>query len=757
EFVGNFDNSQQEPTVLPAQLPILLLNGSSGIAVGMATNIPPHNLSEVVDGLIALIDSPHLSDEKLFELIPGPDFPTGGEIIGYEGIQEAYLTGRGSIPLRGVAQVEEIQVGKGKHRRSAIVVTELPYQVNKASLIEKIAELVNNGKILGIADIRDESDREGIRIVIELKRDTSPNSILQALYKQTSLQNNFGVILLALSEGQPKQFSLRQMLQEFITFREETLTRRYRHELGQQESRLHLVEGWITALENLDDVIEILRHAPDGGTAKLQLQEEFDFSDRQADAILGMPLRRLTGLEQQNLRNELKELQQKIAELQKLLNDRKELLKALKKELRSLKKQFADDRKTRILGTPGPLPTPKPAKKDKETHKSLQVDTPEAAIDDVEAAEAQEEMAGKTIAPVANPAQPTSAKPASREKAVPAPVLELFAEEEDDAETVIEVTQKGYIRRIAPKTYQRQLRKGGDAFTETLTELDDYVTQTEFTTTGATLIVLTRNGKAFPIAVREIPQASGKSKGVPLVTLLPSSAGVGADHSAIVFLFFLPEEVDNQFLLLLTTQGKMKRLALTEFKELTNRGLITAKLKEEDEIFLAGFVEEGDQVVVSTSMGRTLRLEMIEEAFPVATRSAQGTQVTRLTKLEQLVGWAIAGYEDEFLLMSQQGFAKRMVVGMLKPCNPGDLGQHVFQFTQKNDAIAGMVVAFPGTEVVITSSEHRVARIGVETVPLASREDKGEKPLKLAKGEKIDRLELPIEAFWEEDLEEAEN
>ncbi|NJN88833.1 MAG: DNA topoisomerase IV, partial [Leptolyngbyaceae cyanobacterium SL_7_1] len=273
DFVGNFDNSQQEPTVLPAQLPFLLLNGSSGIAVGMATNIPPHNLNEVVDGLIALIDNPELTDAQLFTLIPGPDFPTGGEIIDTNGVYEAYTTGRGSIPVRGIAQFEEIQPGRGRHRRPAIVVTELPYQVNKAGWIEKMADLVNQGRIEGILDIRDESDRDGMRVVIELKREVSPQRILNQLYKLTPLQMNFGAILLALAEGQPRQMSLRELLQQFLQFREQTLTRQYTHELQQIENRIHVLDALLTALEYLDDIIDILRNAADGSAAKQEMIE----------------------------------------------------------------------------------------------------------------------------------------------------------------------------------------------------------------------------------------------------------------------------------------------------------------------------------------------------------------------------------------------------------------------------------------------------------------------------------------------------
>jgi DNA gyrase subunit A len=355
DFIGNFDNSQQEPTVLPAQLPVLLLNGCSGIAVGMATNVPPHNLGEVVDALIALIDKPHLLPEDLRSYIPGPDFPTGGEIIGTEGITEAYLTGRGSITVRGIAQFEESQPGKGRHRRTSIVITELPYQVNKAALIEKMAALVNQEKLDGIADLRDESDRDGMRVVIDLKREAQPEAVLEQLYRQTALQSNFGALMLAIVDGQPRQLALKDLLQEFLTFRELTLTRRYQHDLDQARNRLQIVNGLLAALENLDTLIDILRSAPDGSTAKLSLQERFGLNDRQSDAILGMPMRRLTGLEQQNLRTEFDELTQQIRRLEQLLGDRKELLKALKQDLRTLKRKYGDTRRTRIETEPEKL------------------------------------------------------------------------------------------------------------------------------------------------------------------------------------------------------------------------------------------------------------------------------------------------------------------------------------------------------------------------------------------------------------------
>ena len=349
DFASNFDGSQQEPTVLPAQLPFLLLNGCSGIAVGMATSIPPHNLGEVVDGLIALIRQPGLSDERLLELIPGPDFPTGGEVLLSSGLQDTYLQGRGSIPMRGVAHTEEVQLGKGRHKRNAVVVTELPYQLSKAGWIEKLAESVNDGKIGGIADIRDESDRDGMRVVVELRRDAEPDKVLKDLQRRTALQSNFGAIMLALVNGQPQQLSLRQLLQTFLDYRELTLIRRTSHALRKTEDRLEVVEGLITALNNLQAVIAMIQEAQDAGSARASLMVRLDLNERQADAVLAMPLRRLTGLEQESLRQEVDNLREERERLKLLLENRDQLLDAMVSELKTLKKRFSTPRRTRLV------------------------------------------------------------------------------------------------------------------------------------------------------------------------------------------------------------------------------------------------------------------------------------------------------------------------------------------------------------------------------------------------------------------------
>jgi len=364
DFTDNFDGSQEEPVVLPARLPVLLLNGAGGIAVGMATNIPPHNLGELVDGAIALVDRPHLSAAELMQFIPAPDFPTGGIIVDDGGIAETYTTGRGSLVLRGLAEINTDYRVRGKRARQAIIVTELPFQVNKANWIEKVAELVEQNKLEDILDVRDESDRTGLRVVIEIRKEANAEAILQKLYRLTALQVNFGAILLALKTtnygSQPKQMSLKELLQEFLDFREETLTRRLRHELAQAEQKLHLVTGFLLAIAQLDQVIHLIRNASDSAAAKIALQDTLGVSPAQADAILGLPLRRLTALERQSLHDERESLCQEMQRLQKLLSDRKELLKVCKKDLRDLKKLYGDPRRTKIVKLADLQPTVSP-------------------------------------------------------------------------------------------------------------------------------------------------------------------------------------------------------------------------------------------------------------------------------------------------------------------------------------------------------------------------------------------------------------
>ncbi|MEB3172552.1 MAG: DNA gyrase subunit A, partial [Cyanobacteriota bacterium] len=354
DFVDNFDGSQQEPTVMPARIPQLLLNGSSGIAVGMATNIPPHNLGELIDGLLALIANPEITDRELMAIIPGPDFPTGGQILGRSGIRETYTTGRGSITMRGVAAIETIEAA-GRPDRDAVIITQLPYQTNKAALIERIAELVNDKKLEGIADIRDESDRDGMRIVIELRRDAYPQVVLNNLFKLTPLQNNFSAYMLALVGGEPILLTLRKMLEVFLDFRIETIERRTRYFLRKAEERDHILLGLLLALDQLDPIIALIRAASDTATARQQLQERHGLSEIQADAILQMQLRRLTALEADKIRLEHEDLVAKIADYKDILGRRERVLTLITEEIGAIRSRFDSPRRTEILDIEGGL------------------------------------------------------------------------------------------------------------------------------------------------------------------------------------------------------------------------------------------------------------------------------------------------------------------------------------------------------------------------------------------------------------------
>ncbi|MBE9005223.1 DNA gyrase subunit A [Fortiea sp. LEGE XX443] len=677
EFIGNFDNSQQEPTVLPAQLPFLLLNGCSGIAVGMATNIPPHNLGEIVDGLIALIDQPDLSDEKLLELIPGPDFPTGGEIVGDTGIREAYTTGKGGIVLRGVAQIEEIAPVRGSKRRTAIVITELPYQVNKAGWIEKVAELVNQGRLQGISDLRDESDREGMRVVIELKRDTNPQEVLQNLYHQTALQSNFGSILLAIVDGQPRQLSLRQLLQEFLNFREETLNRRYGYELGKAESRLHIVEGLLKALSQVDEVIAILRQAADGSTAKMNLCSRLELSEVQADAILAMPLRRLTSLEQQNLQQEFEQLTTQIAILQNLLSDRRELLKSLKKDLRSLKRKYGDPRRTKLLSSISEELKSKAAEGSR-SRKSEEID-------------------------------------------------ENLTTEQPAEEAILEFTQRGYVRRLPTSGKKSKAENGLPDH--------DFLIQTELTNTNKDLLILTSGGKVYPVRVGDIPLTTGRSpRGTPLITTLTTTAQ--GTQEAVVSRFLLPEDLDSQQMILITKQGRIKRLSLAEFTNLTRRGITIVKLKDDDELLFTHSINAGEHLILASSGGRLLRFAVNDEQLPVMGRTAMGLQAFRLLRNQQMVGCATIAKDDQLLLITQQGYAKRIAASQLRAANRGDLGTQALKFASKTDNLASMVKA-TSAEVALVTNKERVVRLIVDSVPILGRDATGESILQLNRDEKI--------------------
>lgn len=673
-YTNNFDNSQQEPVVLPAQLPLLLLNGCTGIAVGMATNVPPHNLGELVNGLIALIDKPDLPDEKLWKLIPGPDFPTGGEIVGMKGIRDAYQTGRGIITLRGVARIEKIQVGtKRRREKAAIIVTELPYQVNKAGWIEKVADLVNQGRIEGIGDIRDESDRDGMRVVIETKRDANPREVLRQLYKYSALQNNFGAILLTLVNNKPCQLSLREVLEEFLKFREQTLVRRYTHDLEEARRRQHLVEGLLAALNNLDLTIEILRHAPDGTTAKVRLQERLGISESQADSILAMPMRRLTGLERQKLETEAEELQEKIAGLELLLRDRKELLKTLKKDLRTLKRKFGDDRRTRIVTEERGM-----GEKRKKGEKGEKGTTPTLKESN------------------------------------------LFSIPDD---ALLAVTRKGGICWQSPPEKPKAAKKP-----------EDLLLCREAIAGREQLVTVTDSGKAYPVLVGDIPESGGKA--LPLIKYLPGS--VKNKREAIFSCFFAPKDLNRHFLVLLTQNGRIKRLAGAEVEGLTNRGSVLIKFKEDDRLNYLGWAKEGDEMAIATSAGRVLRFTIDDEQVPVMGRNTLGNQVTRVRVKEEIVGGVALPPDRDLLLVTQQGYAKRIPLNLIRQAHRGDIGTQVMQFVNKSDRLAGIAIAPPENQrFAVISHTQRLFYVPVKSVSLWKKDGVGDRISQLKENETI--------------------
>ncbi len=630
DFAPNFDGSQQEPTVLPAQLPFLLLNGCSGIAVGMATSIPPHNLGEVVDALIALIRKPDLSDDKLLELVPGPDFPTGGEVLVGSGVRDTYLSGRGSIPMRGVAHMEEVQPGKGRHRRGAVVITELPYQLSKAGWIEKLAEQVNDGKIGGIADIRDESDRDGMRVVVELRRDANPEQVLADLQRRTALQSNFGAILLALVNGQPVQLSLRQLLQEFLEYRELTLIRRTQHALRKCEDRLEVVEGLIKALDDLRRVIDMIQEARDAASAKASLQVHLDLTERQADAVLAMPLRRLTGLEQESLRKEAEDLREERSRLRQLLNNRDELLDAMIGELRALKKRYSTPRRTRLV-------------------------------------EGGDELVAQRAAAVRPNAE------LQRQQA--------FSALPSEARLLIQAD--GAVKILAPQMLGRlhldEAANLGDhpAPARVILPVSGQPPVLAFTADGRVALLRWEFAGQQPGNLeRFLPDSL---EGETVVQVLPLPSGDGAKGLSLG---------------LLSSDGRFKRLPVEEFQELSGRAATVLKLKDGVTLRRVVPCREDDELVVASSTGRVLRLTVNDANLPLMGRNAQGPMLMRLLPGETVVGAASGPTDaSAVLLASAGGQVKKLAVAELRSCQRGDLGQIGLRFEQRGDQLVDLCSA----------------------------------------------------------------
>ena len=653
DFAANFDGSQQEPTVLPAQLPFLLLNGCSGIAVGMATSIPPHNLGEVVDGLIALIRKPDLSDERLLELIPGPDFPTGGEVLLSSGLRDTYLRGRGSIPMRGVAHIEEVQPGKGRHKRNAVVVTELPYQLSKAGWIEKLAESVNDGKIGGIADIRDESDREGMRVVVELRRDGNPEKVLADLQRRTALQSNFGAILLALVNGQPQQLSLRQLLQTFLDYRELTLIRRTSHALRKTEDRLEVVEGLITALNNLQAVIAMIQEAADAASARASLMVRLDLTERQADAVLSMPLRRLTGLEQESLRKELEELRQERERLKLLLENRDQLLDALVAELKKLRKRFATPRRTRLVEGGDELMAERAASQRPNTELLRQ--------------------------------QALAALPG-------------------DGRLLIQAD--GQVKVISPQVL-------GRLHINEPVALGDEPSPARLILPiepPPKLLAISAGGRIALLRWEFAGQQPGS-----IDRFLPS----GLDGDPVIAIERLPDgNAADRSLGLLSSDGRFKRLPLSEILDLSGRATSVVKLKEGITLRAAMICRNGADLVLASSIGRMLRLPITDESLPVMGRLAQGPMTMRLFPGESICGGLCLDSKDgktTVLLSTAQGRINRIDAMELRRCRRGDLGEMAVELGDLKDPITAIR---PGQGLIgLMTNQKRHGRVEASEYP----------------------------------------
>ena len=588
DFQPNYDETVFEPVVLPARYPNLLVNGAGGIAVGMATNVPPHNLGEVIDACCALIDNPDVLDTELMELVPGPDFPTGAIILGQTGCRSAYATGRGSVVIRGRAEIEEF----GKNRE-AIIVTEIPYQVNKASMIEKVADLVRDKRIEGISDLRDESDRSGIRVVIEIKRDAQADVILNQLYRFTPLQTSFGVNMLAINEGRPELLNLRQILSAFISFREEVIRRRTIFELGQARDRAHTLVGLAVAVANLDEVIKLIRAAPDPQTAReglmardwpaadveplIEIIDEPDrkvvdgsykLSEAQAKAILELRLHRLTGLERDKIHKELKELGDQIVDFLDILRSRERLYSIMREELVKMKEQHATPRRTEI------------------------------SIDEFETD------------------------------------IEDLIQRED---MVCTVTNTGYIKRVPLSTYRAQ-RRGGKGRAGMSTKEEDFVTSLYVVNTHTPLLFFSTLGMVYTLKVYKLPLGNPQARGKSMVNLLPLRQG-----ETISTVMPLPEDEDmwaNFNVMFATASGNVRRNKLSDFTNVMRNGKIAMKLDNGDQLIGVAVCDESNDVLLSTRAGKVVR-------FPVygvrvfTGRSSVGVRGVKLGKDDQVISMTI--------------------------------------------------------------------------------------------------------------------
>lgn len=707
DFADNFDGSQQEPIVLPARVPQLLLNGSSGIAVGMATNIPPHNLGELIEGAIALIHNPEIRDLELMQYIKGPDFPTGGQIIGRAGIKEAYTTGRGSITMRGVAEIETLQQ-RGRADKEAIVITQLPYQTNKSSLIEKIADLVNEKKIDGISDIRDESDRTGMRVVIELKRDAYPRVVLNNLYKQTAVQSNFGANMLALVNNDPQLLTIRRFLEVFLEFRIDAITRRTRYQLRKAEERDHLLQGLLIALGNIDAIIQLIRGAADTATAKNELIEGFGLSPTQADAILQMQLRRLTALEAEKIQAEHEDLQAQIADLKDILARKERIDAIIESELTAIKNVHATPRRTEIVQGEGEL-------LDKD----------------------------------------------------------LIANEQ----SVILLTEQGYIKRMPVSTFEAQSRATRGKAAAKMKE-DDGVEHFMTCCDHDTVMFFSDRGVVYSFPAYQIPATSRTARGIPIVQMLPIS-----QSEKVTSLIAVSEFTEDEYLVMLTHKGNIKKTALSAFANIRANGLIAISLQPEDELRWVRLATEEDSIIIGTRKGMAIHFQANNQQLRPLGRSTKGVKSMKLKGNDELISMDIipaqivatidSSSEDEeedsgdelldeaidqgpwLLAITNNGYGKRVPISKFRLQNRAGMGVRAIKFKSTDDRLVAIDIVNPSDELMIVTNRGIMIRQTVEAISLQSRNATGVRVQRLDKDDAIAAVAPvpPIEAEAEAEAE----
>jgi DNA gyrase subunit A len=675
DFGPNYDGSEHEPLVMPTQLPNLLVNGSSGIAVGMATNIPPHNLGEVVDALHLLIDRPDATIDDIMQIIPGPDFPTAANMFGMEGVRQAYRTGRGKVIMRAVAEIEDIP----KKDRQQIVVTELPYQVNKAMLAQEIAALVHEKKVDGISDIRDESDRHGIRLVIELRRGEVADVILNNLYKHTKLQQSFGMIFIAIQNNQPRVFPLRDLLTAFLDFRKEVVVRRTAFELRKAEERAHILEGLVVALDHLDEVITIIRSSKTPPEAKAALcakvwpdvtpalarlgtipDDGFRFSDLQAQAILDMRLQRLTGLERDKIVDEYEEVLKLIARLREILGSEALVLRIVRDELTEIRRQFADPRRTKIL----------------ENVKDLTIE-------------------------------------------------ELIAEEE----MVITVSHAGYCKRTALSTYRSQ-KRGGKGRTGMATRDEDFVEYLFVASTHDYILCFTSKGRLHWLKVHEIPEVGPAAKGRPIVNLLRLSQG-----EAFAALMSVREFPEGEYVVMTTRKGIIKKTPLSAFSNVRAVGIIALSIDEGDDLFAVRKSTGDQEIFLATRKGKAIRFP--EKRIRPMGRTARGVRGIRLVGDDELIEMDVLEGRGEILSVTERGYGKRTKVEDYRLQGRGGSGIINIRVTQKNGPVVGVMETSSADQIMMVTQQGKIIRMNVEGISVIGRATQGVRLLDVEEGDSV--------------------